>query len=185
METRIEREVRLATALAGTLPLPSEPTFTHQWAPGLPKGRSKGLPLLLGSVADGNPIMTRYDSGTQANHMSADMAIVLGLKIHRSTGDQAEFALANGKSIRSIGKVSTTVIFANDSDAKTVICHFNVFEKLACPILMGLGYLNATEHCRTTRTEWSTYLRVSHSISVFVLSVMLRTRLFVRSMVLR
>ncbi|KAF2649672.1 hypothetical protein K491DRAFT_783180 [Lophiostoma macrostomum CBS 122681] len=116
------------------------------------KKSRKGLPLIFELVQGQKTVMTGYDTGTQANHISLELAEEMGYEIASSEEDKAEFELANGKIIESIGRISAVIKFAQDEragDKTTVTCYFNVFRKLALPALIGMAFLSATETLST------------------------------------
>jgi hypothetical protein len=91
--------------------------------------------------------MTNYDSGTEANHMELVQTKHLGLEvIPIPESDATKFKIANGTIIKPIGRTSASISFANgDSQDKPILCHFNVFKRLAVPVLMGMKFLEITE----------------------------------------
>ena len=111
------------------------------------KVRHQGLPLLLETHGGLHEIMTCYDTGTQDNHMSYAKAIELGYNINPSPRRETGFQLPNGKIIKAMGQVVVAVHFARQvgSEAPSMICHFNVFQRLALPVLIGMTFLQATE----------------------------------------
>ncbi|KAI4679075.1 uncharacterized protein J4E88_006367 [Alternaria novae-zelandiae] len=111
------------------------------------KARRRGLPLLLESHGDMTEIMTCYDTGTHENHMSRAKAIELGYNIDPSPDIAAAFQLPNGKIIKAVGHVVVAVQFARREGPKasSMTCHFNVFDRLALPVLIGMTFLQATE----------------------------------------
>lgn len=113
---------------------------------GLAKCR-KGLPLLFQSTTGARELITKYDSGTHDNHMSLDLATEMGYEIDTSEASRGSFQLPTGKIIEAIGRVSAQVRFAKDPDHEDgrVICFFNVFSRLASPVLIGMTFLKATE----------------------------------------
>ena len=111
------------------------------------KGRRRGLPLLLEAHGGQQEIMTCYDTGTHANHMSLAKAIELGYTIEPSPDTEPGFQLPNGKIIKAVGQIVVAVQFARQvsSEAASITCRFNVFERLALPVLIGMTFLQATE----------------------------------------
>jgi predicted aspartyl protease len=113
----------------------------------LKKSSRQGLPLVFDLGANKEIIMTGHDTGTEANHMSLELAKRLGYEIDKRDASKGQFQLPNGKIIKAIGKVSARVQFAQGQDAQTtsLTCYFNVFSHLALPALIGMAFLNATE----------------------------------------
>jgi hypothetical protein len=107
----------------------------------------KGLPLVFEQGARETLVMTRHDTGTEANHMSLELAESLGYEVDTENENKNQFELPNGKIIYSIGIVLARLRFAQGQDAETIsmTCHFNVFSHLALPVLIGMAFLNATE----------------------------------------
>ncbi|KAI4699571.1 hypothetical protein J4E81_004596 [Alternaria sp. BMP 2799] len=79
--------------------------------------------------------------------MSRAKAIELGYTIKPSPSTEAGFQLPNGKIIKAVGQVVVAVQFARQmgSEAASMTCRFNVFERLALPVLIGMTFLQATE----------------------------------------
>src|SRR5579871_6880980 len=90
----------------------------------------KGLPMMFNLPSNSRKlVMTSYDSGTQANHMSLGLADEMGLELLSGKQDKSAFRLANGTIVKSIGRVSVPVAFANPSsadDLESIHCYFNV-----------------------------------------------------------
>lgn len=119
----------------------SQPVVTHE------KCR-KGLPMVFNLSNGHQTVMTGYDTGTQANHMSLKLAKEMGLKVHSEGENKSKFRLANGKVVESIGRVTASVTFANGSSADgqgSISCSFNIFKTLAVPAIMGMAFLEATK----------------------------------------
>jgi hypothetical protein len=129
----------------------------------------KGLPLLFELGDNKEIIMTRHDTGTEANHMSLELATKFGYDIDTNDASQGQFQLPNGKIIKSIGKVTAQVQFAQGQKATvpSITCYFNVFQYLVLPVLMGMTFLDATEtltrytsRLATLPTDWKRSLRL-------------------------
>jgi hypothetical protein len=112
------------------------------------KRSRKGLPMMFTSGLVDEAVMTSYDTGTEGNHISLDLAVKLGFRLPSATVDGSKFKLANGTIIKSLGKMSLDVQFASTNISKDecapMFCIFNVFKKLAAPALMGMAFLRAT-----------------------------------------
>jgi len=91
--------------------------------------------------------MTCYDTGTHEDHMSQAKAIELGYTISTNPGIEADFQLPNGKTMKAVGSVSVNVQFARQvgSEEAPRTCRFNLFERLAPPVFIGMAFLQATE----------------------------------------
>ncbi|EUC51059.1 hypothetical protein COCMIDRAFT_281 [Bipolaris oryzae ATCC 44560] len=126
----------------------------------IPKQRKtqKGLPLIFKVDSGSEEIMTGHDTGTEANHMSLELAQKLGYKINREEQEKGLFQLPTGKIIESVGQVIAQIQFAQGEGSKTstFTCQFNVFSKLAMPALIGMAFLNATETLTTYRSRLAT-----------------------------
>ncbi|KAI4691072.1 uncharacterized protein J4E84_003362 [Alternaria hordeiaustralica] len=111
------------------------------------KGHRRGLPLLFEAHGGLQEIMTCYDTGTHDNHISRAKAIELGYNIEPIPDTEAGFQLPNGKNIKAMGQIVVAVQFAKrvESEASYIPCRFNVFERLALPVLIGMAFLRATE----------------------------------------
>jgi hypothetical protein len=101
--------------------------------------------LLFGTT--GQEVMTCYDTGTHENHISYAQAVAMGYTIKPNTNSRVRFQLPNGRTIRPLGYVDVPVQFAKHvgPEAASMVCRFNVFEKLALPVLIGMAFLRATE----------------------------------------
>ncbi|KAH6629702.1 hypothetical protein C7974DRAFT_395038 [Boeremia exigua] len=117
----------------------------------------KGLPLSFHQGGVRQDIITMYDTGTYENHMTLDAAEKLGYKLDENSSHIGSFELPNGKIIRSLGRVVAQVQFASGDDAGSEVmpCWFNIFEKLAIPVLVGMTFLDFTE----TLTRFRSRLR--------------------------
>ncbi|KAI4951223.1 hypothetical protein J4E91_003930 [Alternaria rosae] len=71
----------------------------------------------------------------------------MGYVVESSPGIEVCFQLPNGKIIKSLGYVDIMVQFVRDvgPEMSPMICRFNVFERLALPVLIGMAFLRATE----------------------------------------
>ncbi|KAL1606262.1 hypothetical protein SLS60_003664 [Paraconiothyrium brasiliense] len=105
----------------------------------------KGLPLCFSTTAGTQEILTKYDTGTMANHMSLDLAKELDYDIDYSPHSQGQFTMANGKIVTAVGRITTDVTFLGDGKGEKMTCYFNVFKSLAFPALIGMAFLHATE----------------------------------------
>jgi hypothetical protein len=84
------------------------------------------------------------DSGAEKNFMLEETAIALGLKDEIDNSNSELFTIANGKQIKSAGRVSVECAFARDSNVVKT-CVFHVFTRLVVPLIMGAGFLRETE----------------------------------------
>ncbi|KAF1949991.1 hypothetical protein CC80DRAFT_539850 [Byssothecium circinans] len=132
-----------------TKPLSGGTDRHHTWR------RSATLPMSIGTV----PVTAIPDTGSDENAISSDFAKEIGLQIENNTSSPVTFQPANGRSIKSSGIASTTCFFGKglNKQPKTSI-FFNVFPKLAVPVLIGRVFLQATE----TLTKHIDRLEVSH-----------------------
>ncbi|KAF2023206.1 hypothetical protein EK21DRAFT_118994 [Setomelanomma holmii] len=111
----------------------------------------KGLPLVFKLGAGSEEIMTGHDTGTEANHMSLELAQRLGHDINSDEEQRGGLQPPTGKFIKSIGRVTVKVQFARGEDpkAKTFTCYFIVFSHPALPALIVMAFLNTTETITT------------------------------------
>lgn len=108
----------------------------------------KGLPVSFEIDTGTKTITTGYDTGTQGNHMSLNLAKEMGYAIDTREQSKGQFELANGKMINSLGTVTAKIRFANtkpEEGNQSFVCYFNVFRTLAVPALIGMAFLSATE----------------------------------------
>ena len=128
----------------------------HNWR------RSATLPIYIGTV----PVTAIPDTGSDENAISSTFAKGIGLYIETSASSPVSFQLANGRSIKSSGIALATCSFGKDlnKESETSIL-FNVFSKLAVPVVIGRAFLQATE----TLTKHSDRLDISIHRSPLVL----------------
>lgn len=105
-----------------------------------------GLPIYLHGEAGNITVMTCPDSGSDENVIGLELAQSLGLPISLENEDQKDFFLANGKVVRSVGKMKSSCNFASGTTAVSPLeIFFYVFHTLATPIIMGMAFLEATQ----------------------------------------
>lgn len=92
----------------------------------------------------GQVISTCPDSGSDANIMSLTTARQLGLVLETSP-IRERFSLANGLEVQSLGQITTTCSFTDLYAQKPEECTFHIFSVLAVPVIMGTGFLSATQ----------------------------------------
>ncbi|KAM0266698.1 hypothetical protein ACHAPA_006620 [Fusarium lateritium] len=106
------------------------------------------LPLL---VASPKGIITEVeacpDSGSDGNIISLGLVKQLKVGMQTFQAEPKEFSLANGKFVQSLGCVHIACGFALGTPLPTpsLECVFYVFKTLAVPMIMGMGFLVATE----------------------------------------
>jgi len=109
---------------------------------------SVALPIIL----DGLFVVAKPDTGADANANAATMAQHLGLEPTRPS--DAEFQLANGRSVPSRGIISASFRFAkaicgnngtNSSDQQLLHIEFELFDNLITDLIIGRAVLDATE----------------------------------------
>ncbi|WXC52468.1 hypothetical protein QX201_012124 [Fusarium graminearum] len=85
------------------------------------------------------------DSGSDENIISLEVARQMKLQIRPEGARQ--FALANGKVVEAVGSVKLDCGFAVGTPlpSDTVACLFYVFNTLAVPLIMGMGFLTKTK----------------------------------------
>lgn len=105
----------------------------------------KGLPLRFCTVSGTREIMTKYDTGTMANHISLDLAKELNYTIDGSPHLRAQFVMANGKLVTAVSHIAVNVAFSRSDHVDEMTCYFNVFKTLAFSALIGMAFLYATE----------------------------------------
>ncbi|KAM0348432.1 hypothetical protein ACHAP4_010947 [Fusarium culmorum] len=110
------------------------------------------LPLLVASPkisAEG--ILTEVeacpDSGCDENIISLGLVNQLKVEMQAIQAEPKEFSLANGKVVQALGCVHIACGFAVGTPLPTpsIECVFYVFNTLAVPMIMGMGFLVATE----------------------------------------
>ena len=92
----------------------------------------------------------------------------LGEELLPSQHANKDFVLANGKSFRSIGQVKVDCSFAQDEIQIKYKVQFNVFERLAAPVIIGREFLDHTQ----TFTVYTDRLKVKSDREDNVLRVM-------------
>jgi hypothetical protein len=85
------------------------------------------------------------DTGSDENAMDWPTFKTLGLKLIQGKHARKEFTLANGKSFKSMGQVQVHCSFARDTFNHNYKVRFNVFSRLATPVIIGKAFLDATE----------------------------------------
>ena len=98
------------------------------------------LPVIL----NGSVVLSRPDSGCEENAISLDMAQSLNLVLDHGPQQQKSFKMANGKIVKALSLTKTKCRFAKDPVVE-LSCTFHVFERLICPIIMGMAFLDETE----------------------------------------
>ncbi|KAH6851652.1 hypothetical protein B0T12DRAFT_394911 [Alternaria alternata] len=91
--------------------------------------------------------MACYDTGTYGNHISLALATAMGYELDHSFQDS--FKLPNGNHLRSIGRITAKIRFLHKTythdETDVISCHFNVYDRLAIPLLLGMTFLHGTE----------------------------------------
>lgn len=108
--------------------------------------RQMELPIILRNpraIGD-STIMSRPDSGSEENVMTADVAHSLLLDIDSTPACQKDFRVANGKLMKSIGRTMVHCGFAKEPTVE-LRCFFYVFWQLISPVIMGMAFLDETE----------------------------------------
>jgi hypothetical protein len=126
--------------------------------------RYKVLPISLQGIrTDGKGFVFRSfdtipDTGSDENAMDWATCKLLGLSLNRSRHARREFQLANGKPFNSMGQVAVSVAWGNyvDRYTDTFPVVFNVFSRLASPVILGKQFLDDTETLtkHQYRLEW-------------------------------
>lgn len=98
------------------------------------------LPMIIHK----STIFSRPDSGSEENIMLLDLALSLGLQIDRAPEVQKEFRVANGKTVKALGRTTVYCCFAKDRTVN-LCCFFYVFQHLVSPLIMGMAFLDQTE----------------------------------------
>ena len=111
--------------------------------------RRKVLPVHL-ELSTVGEVSKKYfdavpDTGSDENAMDWETFRTLGLALNRDQLARKQFSTANGKSFRSIGEAEVTCYFALDSSNVQHKVRFNVFSRLAAPVIFGRGFLDQTE----------------------------------------
>lgn len=96
-------------------------------------------------IIEGMTIVSRPDSGSEDNIISADVLSSLGLEMDTAQEHQKVYRVASGSLVRVLGRVMiNNCTFASDSTLQ-LCCIFYVFKTLICPLLMGMSFLDETE----------------------------------------
>ena len=105
------------------------------------KVRRKALPVII----QGRHVVSRADSGSEDNIMTAELAFALNANVERASEFHKRFRVANGKIITAVGRVMFNLAFAREPDTNVPDCAFYVFEKLISPVLLGMTFLRWTD----------------------------------------
>ncbi|KAH8800935.1 hypothetical protein F5882DRAFT_165376 [Hyaloscypha sp. PMI_1271] len=98
------------------------------------------LPITIGNhTFDAIP-----DSGSEENIMTVQVASQLGLTIEDNEQHQKEFRIANGKVVKSLGRVQAMCAFAKDQGVALVTA-FYVFRTMVSDLIIGMDFLDVTE----------------------------------------
>ncbi|KAI0177122.1 hypothetical protein BJ166DRAFT_506181 [Pestalotiopsis sp. NC0098] len=130
-----------------------------------------GIPLSLPGKNGNATVMSCPDSGADDNTMTLEEAQRLGLPMTSKEEDVKEFCLADGKIIRSLGKVISSINFSQGSaSADALTTFFYVFQTLVEPIIIGLKFLELSETFSKHRDRL-VELDVPQSLPLRVLSI--------------
>lgn len=100
--------------------------------------------MVLPITIHGLTINSRADSGSEDNIIRRDLISRLNLGIENALEYRKKFCIANGKSVRALGRVCMKYGFAKDPSIE-MCCTFYVFSQLISPIIMGMAFLDETE----------------------------------------
>lgn len=98
------------------------------------------LPMVINGVT----IHGRHDTGAEINCMTHKLATNLRLRIRRNRRKPHSLTLANGKIMRTIGRVRAWCTFAKEPRTR-VKCWFHVCSDLTTSLVMGSAFLAATK----------------------------------------
>lgn len=98
------------------------------------------LPMVISGVT----IDGRHDTGAESNFMTHKLATSLRLRIRINGQKPQSFTLANGKIMRTIGRVRARCTFAKEPGTR-VKCWFHVCSALTTSLIMGSAFLAATK----------------------------------------
>jgi hypothetical protein len=133
--------------------------------------RRLGVPLSFPGQCGKTTVMCCADTGADENVMTLEEAQRLGLVVTSEEADLKAFCLADGKSIRSLGKAVSGCDFSQGSAAPdALVTTFYVFQTLIEPIIMGLGFLELTETLTKHRDRLIQF-EVPSSLPLRVLSI--------------
>lgn len=85
------------------------------------------------------------DTGSDENAMDWETFQALGVDLVRGQKTRKEFVLANGKTVKSMGWVEVVCCFARENLNTKYKVRFNVFSRLAAPIILGKDFLDQTQ----------------------------------------
>lgn len=104
------------------------------------------LPVVIEGPSGSSEVLALPDTGSDENIISLDLVRETGLSLIYVDKLCTTFVLANGKTVQSIGQVATKLAFARPSAGSPVMdCLFHVFQTLAVPPIVGMGFLEETE----------------------------------------
>ena len=104
------------------------------------KRQKLDLPMIIHNV----PLITRPDSGSEDNVLVVDLMSRLSLSLDTSIEHRKVYRMADGTTIKALGRVSLGCAFTKDPDVQ-VFCVFYVLRHLIHPIIMGMAFLSETE----------------------------------------
>lgn len=106
------------------------------------------LPVRLETMLGNLRIDASADSGSDENVMSLSAAKRLGFDLTRGSSEVQTFALANGRSVTSLGSFEARYAFDRSSVPKVAAyasCMFYVLQTLATEVIMGMAFLEETK----------------------------------------
>ncbi|KAJ9655399.1 hypothetical protein H2201_008813 [Coniosporium apollinis] len=109
------------------------------------KGRL-GLPITIETETGPATVLSCPDTGSEENIISEGLAHILGLTISDDAADRRFFELADGRRVRSVGRVQAPCRFGTETSTDfDLVCIFYVFRNVATDLIMGRNFLGETE----------------------------------------
>ena len=103
------------------------------------------LPITLDREGHVATVLACADTGADMNIISDELARTLGFSSHQTSQEDHRLMLANGKSAKSMGQVTTLCSFSTGAALiEPMVCVFHVLSKLTTPTIMGMQFLQDT-----------------------------------------
>ena len=110
--------------------------------PFLNPGQRMELPIVI----RGTRIASRPDTGSEENIILSALVDQWGLAVDRREECQRTFRVANGKTVKALGRIEIDFYCERDlADGLSYSYMFYVFEFLINPVIMGTAFLESTE----------------------------------------
>ena len=97
-------------------------------------------------VIRGTQIASRPDTGSEENIILSALVDQWGLAVDRREECQRTFRVANGKTMKALGRIKIDFYCTRDlAEGLSYSYMFYVFEFLVSPVIMGMAFLESTE----------------------------------------